>query len=308
MPNIVRKGDTTSCGDIQDVITRTFYVDFKEVAVVGDNTLGHANATPTTFQKFSSTFFVDNKAVGRVGDDYIPHNYVPPIPSDPHALVAAPNSATFSVDDGSGTFVLANTITTGEIPKPTAAASFGVIPETFPAPVHNKVATATVATPKNPNKQSSMVSQNVKENEQKYIPYIAAAEKKYGLPTNLLYRLLKQESSFRSDIINGTKQSGAGAIGIAQFLPDTAKELGIDPTQPIPSIDAAARYLINIKKYLASQGVPTSWDFVVAGYNAGQGNVVKAYREAQAANNTKNWLAYLPRTEETIPYVRTIVV
>lgn len=100
-----------------------------------------------------------------------------------------------------------------------------------------------------------------------YMDAIKTAEMRNGLPTNLLARLLQQESSYKKDIINGTRRSSAGAIGIAQFMPATAKQFGIDPTNPWQSIDAAGKYLGQLYKQFGS------WDKALAAYNWGQGNV-----------------------------------
>lgn len=100
-----------------------------------------------------------------------------------------------------------------------------------------------------------------------YRDAVAAAEQKYGLPANLLGRLLYQESHYRPDIINGTTRSPAGALGIAQFMPATAAQFGIDPLDPFQSIDAAGRYLAQL---YATTG---SWLEALAAYNWGIGNV-----------------------------------
>lgn len=102
-----------------------------------------------------------------------------------------------------------------------------------------------------------------------YLDAIAAAEAQYGLPQNLLARLLYQESHFRADIISGAQRSSAGAVGIAQFMPATAADLGIDPTDPFASIDAAARYLAQL--YAQTGG--NDWKLALAAYNWGIGNV-----------------------------------
>lgn len=91
---------------------------------------------------------------------------------------------------------------------------------------------------------------------------IVAVERRYGLPENLLARLLYQESNF-----NPEARGSAGEIGIAQFLPATAADYQIDPADPIQSIDAAALYL----RALARE-TGTWWNGLVA-YNWGIGNV-----------------------------------
>lgn len=102
-----------------------------------------------------------------------------------------------------------------------------------------------------------------------YLPAIKAAESRYNLPVNLLARLLYQESHYRADIISGKVKSSTGAAGIAQFMPETARQFGINPLNTDQSIDAAGRYLNQLYNSLGS------WDKALAGYNWGQGNVKK---------------------------------
>ena len=100
-----------------------------------------------------------------------------------------------------------------------------------------------------------------------YLTAIKAAEQKYGLPENLLARLLQQESRFRQDIITGKTKSPAGAVGIAQFMPNTAKQYGVNSLDPFSSIDGAGRYLRDLYKRFGK------WSDVLASYNWGQGNM-----------------------------------
>lgn len=119
-----------------------------------------------------------------------------------------------------------------------------------------------------------------------YLAAIKAAETAYGLPKNLLARLLHQESRFREDIITGKTKSPAGAVGIAQFMPATAKQFGINPLDPWASIDAAGRYL----KQLYSQF--GRWDKALASYNWGQGNVSRKGLD-KAPTETKNYFSQI---------------
>jgi soluble lytic murein transglycosylase-like protein len=120
-----------------------------------------------------------------------------------------------------------------------------------------------------------------------YADAIRAAEAKHGLPESLLGRVLWQESRFRPDIIEGRTKSPAGAIGIAQFMPATAKDVGIDPLDPWQSIDGAARYLRSRFDALGA------WDRALAAYNWGIGNV------------QRQGMAKMPA--ETQAYVRDIL-
>lgn len=100
-----------------------------------------------------------------------------------------------------------------------------------------------------------------------YRAAIEAAEDRYGIPRMLLGRLLYQESRFRQDIISGRVKSSAGAIGIAQFMPATAAEWGVDPYNAESSIDGAGRYLAALYRRFGN------WSEALASYNWGQGNV-----------------------------------
>src|ERR1051325_8934184 len=57
-----------------------------------------------------------------------------------------------------------------------------------------------------------------------YDQLILSAAAANDIDPQILYRLLYQESRFRPEIINGTVRSSTGALGIAQFMPATARE------------------------------------------------------------------------------------
>jgi len=121
---------------------------------------------------------------------------------------------------------------------------------------------------------------------EKYRAAVLAAEARNGLPDGLLGRLLWQESRFREDIITGQTRSPAGAIGIAQFMPATAREWGVNPLDPISSIDGAARYL----RWL--HGRLGSWEKALAAYNWGIGNVSRKGL-AVAPTETRNYFSQI---------------
>ena len=102
-----------------------------------------------------------------------------------------------------------------------------------------------------------------------YADRIAAAEVKYGIPTDMLARLLYQESHYREDIITGRVTSRTGAQGIAQFMPATAREMGVNPLDVSSSIDGAGRYLSALYRQTGS------WTRALAAYNWGVGNVTR---------------------------------
>lgn len=121
---------------------------------------------------------------------------------------------------------------------------------------------------------------------QKYAGMIAQAEQQHGLPVDMLARLLWQESRYREDIITGKVRSPAGALGIAQFMPATAREMGIDPLNPAQAIDGAARYLARLYRSLGT------WTQALAAYNWGIGNVQRRGLDA-APRETRNYYSQI---------------
>jgi hypothetical protein len=92
---------------------------------------------------------------------------------------------------------------------------------------------------------------------------IDGAARANGLPTGFLTRVIWRESSFRSGVI-----STAGAEGIAQFMPGTARERGLaDPFDPEQAIPHAARFLADLRRQFGSLGN------AAAAYNAGPARV-----------------------------------
>nr|WP_240895676.1 transglycosylase SLT domain-containing protein [Kineococcus siccus] len=101
----------------------------------------------------------------------------------------------------------------------------------------------------------------------KSAPYDAAftaAERKYGLPSGLLSAVAKQESGY-----DPRAKSPAGALGLMQFMPATARGMGIDPMNPAQAIDGAGRLLSAHVKTFGTVSL------ALAAYNAGPGNVRK---------------------------------
>ena len=92
----------------------------------------------------------------------------------------------------------------------------------------------------------------------RYAASFAAAEARYQLPAGLLSAVARVESNFRPNTV-----SSAGAVGLMQLMPATAKALGVDPTDPEQAIDGAARLLAG---ELAKYG---SVPLALAAYNAG---------------------------------------
>ena len=104
------------------------------------------------------------------------------------------------------------------------------------------------------------------------------AAEKHGVDSKLVLALANAESGYRSDAV-----SSAGAVGVMQLMPDTARGLGItDSFDAKQNIDGGVRYL---KQMLNMFGGDTTK--ALAAYNAGPGAVQKyggipPYSETQA--------------------------
>ncbi|HET7486340.1 MAG TPA: NlpC/P60 family protein [Acidimicrobiales bacterium] len=93
----------------------------------------------------------------------------------------------------------------------------------------------------------------------------AAAESANGLPAGLLRAVAATESGF-----NPSASSPAGAQGLMQLMPATARALGVDPLDPPQAIDGAARLLAGQLQRFGSL------DLALAAYNAGGPAVARA--------------------------------
>lgn len=97
--------------------------------------------------------------------------------------------------------------------------------------------------------------------------------KDVGLDPDTFVRQINQESGF-----NPNARSGAGAIGIAQILPSTASGWGVDPTDPVAALRAAAK---NMRDYVQKYGSERN---ALIAYNAGPGAVGSSSLPAETQN------------------------
>lgn len=96
-----------------------------------------------------------------------------------------------------------------------------------------------------------------------YSRWINQAAAKYGIDPALVAAVIKQESDFDPKAV-----SSAGAIGLGQLMPATARELGVDPWNPQQNIDGTAHYLANMLQTFGGNVT-----LAIAVYNAGPGAV-----------------------------------
>jgi membrane-bound lytic murein transglycosylase D len=125
-----------------------------------------------------------------------------------------------------------------------------------------------------------------------WVPVANATEDRYGIPRDLLARLLFEESSYLPEVVSGTEASTAGCLGIAQLNPVYYPNAGKDPRA---DIDTAGSLLSSLYGRFAD------WQVALAAYNWGGGNVHRDYTK----DNDTYVLTDYP--QETVKYVTEIV-
>lgn len=121
--------------------------------------------------------------------------------------------------------------------------------------------------------------------EQDVCETLAASARQHRLPIAFFGNLIYQESGLKPRVV-----SRAGARGIAQFMPKTARSVGLkDPFNPRQALPASAKFLRGLMHRFGN-----NYGLAAAAYNAGPGRVSRWLKRGGA----------LPR--ETRNYVVTI--
>jgi len=119
------------------------------------------------------------------------------------------------------------------------------------------------------------------KNQKKYDPTIRSVAKMYKLPHTLLHAVITAESSYNPNAI-----SRAGAVGLMQLMPATAKQYGVsnrrDPKQNIYGGSRYLRYLLKLFK--------NDLTLALAAYNAGEGTVKKYGNKVPPYKETRNYV------------------
>lgn len=104
-----------------------------------------------------------------------------------------------------------------------------------------------------------------------------------GLPAALIDAVIRTESGYRPRAV-----SRAGAMGLMQLMPATARSLGVvDPFDPIQNILGGSKYLMKLFRRFKSL------ELAIAAYNAGPGRVARS--------------GGIPNIKETRRYVKVVL-
>ena len=130
----------------------------------------------------------------------------------------------------------------------------------------------------------------------KVFPIIEPILAKYGVPDDFKYLAV-----IESSLVNAV--SPAGARGVWQFMPATAKEKGMEVSDEVDeryhlekSTEAACKYLVSAKEKFGS------WTLAAASYNGGMNGISRKMEEQEVSDYYDLLL-----TEETSRYVFRIL-
>ena len=112
---------------------------------------------------------------------------------------------------------------------------------------------------------------------------------RYGLEPEMLAAVVWVESRYCEDAVGPVTRFGVSAIGLGQLMPDTARELGVDASDPEQNLDGAARYLTQQWRTFGR------WDLALAAYNAGSNRLIESFDRGK------------PLPQETQDYVPAVL-
>ncbi|MGI8666938.1 MAG: transglycosylase SLT domain-containing protein [Jatrophihabitans sp.] len=147
-----------------------------------------------------------------------------------------------------------------------------------PTSIRRIVGTEAAASTPVAGPDSAMAGQSALVAVSGYSPLFAQNEARYRLPTGLLGAVAETESGGNTAAV-----SPAGAQGLMQLMPGTARGLGVDPWNPSQAVQGAAQLLSG---YLQKFG---SVPLALAAYNAGPG-AVEQYGGVPPYTETQNYV------------------
>lgn len=118
-------------------------------------------------------------------------------------------------------------------------------------------------------------------NKKKFSATIEFYASRYSLPISLLHAVITAESAYDPNAI-----SRAGAVGLMQLMPETAKRYGVSNRRnPSDNVNGGTRYLRDLLRMFNNNVV-----LALAAYNAGEGAVKKHGNKVPPYNETRNYV------------------
>lgn len=126
---------------------------------------------------------------------------------------------------------------------------------------------------------------SVSKRKKQYADLVANAADRHQVDAKLVHSVIQAESAYNAKAV-----SSAGAVGLMQLMPGTAKRFGVaDRLDPYQNIDGGTRYLKHLLHLFDS-----NLNLALAAYNAGEYAVIK--------NNNS-----IPPYSETHHYVKKVL-
>lgn len=124
----------------------------------------------------------------------------------------------------------------------------------------------------------------------RWAPLIAEASRQTGVPIELIHAIMTVESGYNERAI-----SRAGAIGLMQLMPATARRLGVNPRNPVENLYGGAKYLNELMWKFHGDAALT-----IAAYNSGSEAVVRYGYRVPPFHET---MAYVPKVLSVYTYL-----
>lgn len=140
-------------------------------------------------------------------------------------------------------------------------------------------------------------SESIIQRRKKFDPFVQQSAKEFGLNPELIHAIILTESAYRAEVV-----SHAGATGLMQLMPETAKRFGVKAlTDPQQNIRGGCAYLKTL-----FERFDENLTLVLAAYNAGENavirydNTIPPYPETQ--NYVKKVFAHFDSSKHGVAY------
>ncbi len=129
--------------------------------------------------------------------------------------------------------------------------------------------------------KSQIALNDFDKNQQRHSSTIDWVAKRYGLPPSLVHAVISAESAYDANAI-----SRAGAVGLMQLMPETAKRYGVvNRRNPVDNVDGGTRYLRDLLVMFDN-----NLQLALAAYNAGEGAVKQYGNKVPPYEETRNYV------------------